>query len=93
MDASPKYERGGFAYGPGRPRPFGSTVVPGGINFSIFSSGATACSLVLFERGALTPMVELPFDESFRTGDVYAMFVQGLDHKNIEYGFPARWTL
>ena len=33
------------------------------------------------------PLVEIPFPDAFRTGDVYAMTVFGLDHENIEYGF------
>ncbi len=87
MNADLKYHRGGFEYGPGRPRPFGATVVPEGINFSIFSSHATSCTLVLFKKGGKTPLVELPFKESFRTGNVYAMCVFDLDHREIEYGF------
>ena len=33
------------------------------------------------------PLVEIPFLESFRTGDVYAMTVLDLDPAEIEYGF------
>ena len=87
MTVFPSYELGNFKFGPGRPRPFGATVVPDGINFSIFSCHATSCSLVLFEKGAELPMIEIPFLESFRTGDVYAMTVLGLDPAEIEYGF------
>ncbi len=36
----------------GRQLPFGASAVPGGVNFSIFSSHATSCTLVLFEKGA-----------------------------------------
>ena len=39
------------------------------------------------QKGAETPMIEIPFLESFRTGDVYAMTVIGLDPAEIEYGF------
>ena len=87
MDSKPKLDVGGFQYGPGRPQPFGATVLPDGINFSVFSNHATACALVLFERGAKEPLVEIPYPDAFRTGDVYAMTVFGLDHENIEYGF------
>ena len=87
MTVYPSYQLGDFKFRPGRPRPFGATVVPDGINFSIFSCHATSCSLVLFKKGAETPMVEIPFLESFRTGDVYAMTVLGLDPAEIEYGF------
>src|SRR5690606_7208773 len=37
---------------PGNPLPFGATAVPEGINFSIYSRHATACTLVLFKKGA-----------------------------------------
>ncbi len=87
MTSLPSYELGNFKFRAGKPRPFGATITPDGINFSIFSCYATSCSLVLFERGAETPLVEIPFLESFRTGDVYAMTVLDLDPNAIEYGF------
>ena len=87
MNVYPSYELGDFKFRPGSPLPFGATVLPGGINFSIFSCNATSCSLVLFKRGAPKPMIEIPFLESFRTGDVYAMTVLDLDPDDIEYGF------
>src|SRR6185436_15682670 len=34
----------------GRSSPLGATVFPGGVNFSIFSRGAVAAELLLFER-------------------------------------------
>ena len=81
------YEYGGYRFGLGRPRPFGATVVEGGINFSVFSSHATACTLVLFRIGGKKPLVEIPIPEVFRTGHVYAVTVFDLDYKTIEYGF------
>ena len=87
MDRFPIYEQDGYKYGPGRPRPFGATVMPVGVNFSVFSNHATACTLVLFDKGAKSPSVEIPFPDSFRTGDVFAMIVYDLDYSRIEYGF------
>ncbi len=87
MDRFPTYERDGFRYGPGRPRPFGATVMTDGVNFSAFSNHASACTLVLFDKGAAAPFVEIPFPDAFRTGDVFAMIVFDLDHSQIEYGF------
>jgi glycogen operon protein len=72
---------------PGRPLPFGATLVPGGVNFSIFSRHATSCALVLFDRGAPQPKVEIPFPDAFRIGDVFTMVVFGLDYESVEYGF------
>lgn len=71
----------------GHPLPFGANVVPGGINFSVFSSHATGCTLVLFEKGAQRPFAEIPFPREFRMGNVYAMTVFDLDPSKIEYGF------
>jgi isoamylase len=84
----------------GQPFPFGATVVPGGINFSIYSQHATSCVLVLFEKGQIEPMVEIPFcglfeqietktpvSCEFRIGHVFTMTVFNLDYNQIEYGF------
>lgn len=87
IDIYPTHVHEGYKLRPGQPLPFGATLVPGGINFSIFSSSATTCTLVLFEKGADKPMVEIPFLEEFRIGNVYSMTVFGLDYENIEYGF------
>ncbi len=87
IDTYATHEYQGYKMRPGSVFPFGATLVPAGINFSIFSSGSTSCTLVLFEKGAPQPMVEIPFFEEFRIGNVYAMTVFGLDYENIEYGF------
>jgi glycogen operon protein len=87
VDAYPTRVIAGLNVRAGRVYPFGATLVPGGVNFSIFSRHATSCTLVLFEKGAAEPFAELPFPEEFRTGDVYAMTVFGLDHETLEYGY------
>ena len=65
----------------------GSCLVPGGVNFSIYSSGAKTCELVLFHNRAEEPFVTIPFPESYRIGNVFAMIVFDLDYENLEYGF------
>lgn len=77
----------GFALRPGRVYPFGAWPVPGGISFSIGSHHATACTLVLYERGQTQPFAEIPFPQKFRIGNVFAMTVLGLDPDHIEYGY------
>jgi isoamylase len=71
----------------GSPLPFGTSTVPGGVNFSVFSIHATACTLVLFDRGAPEPFEEIPFPEEFRMGHVWAMVVLGLEPGSFEYGY------
>jgi isoamylase len=87
VDIYPTHEYQGFKFRPGKPVPFGATSGPGGVNFSIYSSHATACTLVLFEKGAAVPKVEIPFPDAFRIGNVWSMIVFDLDYENIEYGY------
>ncbi len=87
IDIYPTHRHGDFLIRPGRPYPFGATRVPGGINFAVFSRHATSCTLILFEKGAKAPLVEIPFHASYHIGHVYAMVVFDLDYENIEYGY------
>ena len=100
IDVQPSHEYQGYKIRHGKPFPFGASLVPGGINFSVFSRQANYCVLVIFEKGAAKPLVEIPFrgmftkaltDEpvwgEFRIGDVFTMTVLGLDDEDIEYGF------
>ena len=84
IDIYPTHWHEGFPLRRGYVQPFGATLVPGGINFSIFSSYATAVTLVIFERGNEIPMIEIPFLDEFRIGNVWAMIVFGLNYENIE---------
>jgi isoamylase len=87
IDYYPTHEYGGFRFRRGRPLPFGATIVPNGVNFAIFSSATTACTLVLFRKGEAEPMVEIPFPAEFRIGSVYCMIVFDLDYERLEYGY------
>ena len=95
IDVYPTHVYQGFKIRPGRPFPFGSHLVPGGINFSVFSRHANYCSLVLFEKGARQPFIEIPFRGAFckaengepawgefRIGNVFTMIVFDLDPEN-----------
>ena len=57
IDIHPTRTYGNYALRPGKPLPFGATMVPGGVNFSVFSRYATSCELVLFDKGETTPKV------------------------------------
>lgn len=87
IDAYPTHYHDGLALRPGFPVPFGATVVARGINFSVFSRHASACTLVLFELGQREPCAAIPFPAEFRVGDVFAMLVFDLDYDNLAYGF------
>lgn len=87
IDFYPTHEIAGYKVRAGRPLPFGATLVPGGVNFSIFSRHATACSLVLFRKGEREPLAELPFPPEFRIGDVFCIIVFDLEVEEIEYGY------
>jgi isoamylase len=100
IDIYPTHVYQDFKIRSGRPYPFGATLVPGGINFSIFSRHASFCVLVLYQKGAKEPMAEIPFrglfqkadtEEpvwgEFRIGNVFTMTLLDLDHEDLEYGY------
>ena len=87
VDTFPTNKIKGLEYRIGRIMPFGATVTDGGVNFSIYSTEARGCTLLLFNHGANKPFVEIPFPEEFRIGDVYTMMVFGLNIETVEYGY------
>lgn len=88
IDLSPTHEYKGIKYRRGQVLPFGSSVIDNGaINFSVYSSSATSCTLVLFKKKAPEPFVEIPFTQEFRIGDVYCMTIFGLNFEDLEYGY------
>jgi isoamylase len=87
IDIYPTHTYGDFKLRWGRPSPYGATLVPGGVNFSIFSRHAKSCTLVLFKKNAFEPMAEIPFPDEFRIGNVFSMVVFDLDYENTEYGY------
>ena len=87
LDLYPTHRHEGFGLRLGFPLPFGATLVPGGVNFSVYSRHARSCTLVLFEAGSNAPMASIPIPEEFRVGYVFAMIVFWLDPDRLEYGF------
>ena len=87
IDTFPTHKIGNLEYRVGRVFPFGATITDGGVNFSIFSKTATACTLVLYHHGQHDPFIEIPFPEEFRIGNVYTMMVFGIDIETTEYGY------
>src|SRR5215212_2840996 len=72
---------------PGNPLLPGATLTPAGVNFSVFSFHADACSLVLFKQGESEPYTEILFPDEYRTGAVFSMLVGGLNPADLEYGY------
>jgi isoamylase len=66
--------------GPGKPRPLGATLTPGGVQFAVFSRHATSVHLLLFrDPQDAAPSVELALDPGLhRTGDIWHIHVPGL---------------
>jgi isoamylase len=87
IDFYPTHEADGVRFRRGRPLPFGATMVPNGVNFSVFSSSADSCTLVLFRKHEPRPYAEIEFPREFRIGDVYSIIVFDLDYETLEYGY------
>ncbi len=87
IDYYPTHEFEGIKYRRGHVLPFGATMVPNGVNFSIYSSASTSCTLVLFEKNAEQSFAEIPFPKEFMIGNVYSMIVFDLDYETLEYGY------
>ncbi|CUQ68769.1 glycogen debranching protein GlgX [[Ruminococcus] torques] len=77
----------GFQICPGFFREFGAVAIPGGVNFTIHTHGATSCELLLFHRKAEEPYAVIPFPESYRIGFCYSMIVFDLDIEEFEYAY------
>ena len=77
----------GFRVRPGKPLPFGVSSVPGGLNFSVYTSAGTSCTLVLYSRSEEKPLAEIKVPDYYRIGDVYSIVVYDLDYEDVEYGF------
>ena len=72
----------------GHPLPLGSTVMPEGINFAVYSQNATAVYLDLFDSAtAAEPFERFRLDPKLnKTGDIWHIFVNGLKHGQL-YGW------
>lgn len=77
----------GFQIRPGFFREFGAVAIPGGVNFTIHTHGATSCELLLFHRKAEEPYAVIPFPESYRIGFCYSMIVFDLNIEEFEYAY------
>ena len=77
----------GFEVRPGFYDINGATAIPGGVNFTVYSHGATNIELLLFHREQDEPFAVLPFPEHYRIGNVYSMIVFKLNIEEFEYAY------
>lgn len=80
---------GGYRIGPGFPLLNGAVSLPGCVSFTVYSSSATYCELILYKNGAHEPFSIIPFPEEYRIGSIFCMLVFGLNTAEVEYGFRA----
>ncbi len=77
----------GYRVGPGFPAVNGASAFGGGVNFTIATHKGVSCELLLFHHREEEPFAVLPFPESYRIGDCYAMFVYDLNIEEFEYAY------
>ena len=77
----------GFDVRPGFYDSNGATAIPGGVNFTVHSHGASSIELLLFHREQDEPFAVLPFPPHYRIGNVYSMIVFKLNIEEFEYAY------
>ncbi len=70
----------------GQPWPLGATLLPGGVNFAVFSAHATGMELCLYTPDGRREVQRLTFSQ--RSGDIWHMQVAGVGAGQL-YGFRA----
>jgi len=87
IDNIPTETIAGYRVRPGKALPFGVSAVPGGLNFSVYTSAGTSCTLVLYSREDGVTLAEIDVPDHYRIGNVYSIVVYDLDYEDLEYGF------
>ncbi len=77
----------GFKVRPGVLTSYGATELPGGVNFTIYSKGATSCTLLLYHRKQVKPYARIEIPDSFKIGNVWSIMVFGLNVEDFEYAY------
>ena len=77
----------GFKVRPGFYNRDGAAAAPNGVSFTIHSSGATSCTLLLFRPREKEPYAKLKFPEAYHIGNTYSMLVFDLKIEEFEYAF------
>lgn len=77
----------GFKVRPGFYNRDGAAAAPNGVSFTIHSSGATSCTLLLFRPREKEPFARLKYPEAYHIGNTYSMLVFDLKIEEFEYAF------
>lgn len=77
----------GFRVRPGFYNRDGAAAAPNGVSFTIHSSGATSCTLLLFRPREKEPYARLKYPEAYHIGNTYSMLVFDLKIEEFEYAF------
>lgn len=76
-----------FSLKKGNPRTLGVTQEEKGYNFALsVPEGGDVC-LLIYEKGEMQPIQEIPLSESYRMGSVYAVGVSGIRPERHEYNY------
>ena len=65
----------------------GTSYLIHGINFNVMSKYGETLTLLIYKKGSKTPTYEIEFPKSFKVGDLFNMFVGGIDWSLYEYVF------
>lgn len=76
-----------FKTGPGSPSPLGAAAGNGGYNFAAVIPGGSTASLLLYRRGSQEVFQEIPISADQMTGEVGAVFVEGVSPEKYEYNY------
>ena len=82
----------GFNVRPGFYEINGATAIPGGVNFTVHSYGATSIELLLFHSREYEPYACIKFPQNYNIGNVYSMIVFELDIEEFEYAYRVDWS-
>jgi len=75
----------GFKVRPGEYSLDGANEMPGVVNFTISSIGATSCELLLFHRKEREPYAVIPIPDEYRIGQTWSIMIFGLNVEDFEY--------
>ena len=76
-----------FSVKKGNPFPLGATLTPGGIQFSMVTSGDAECGIILISKQNVNERVRIPFPEGVRRGNISSMIVEDISPSLYAYLF------